>query len=492
MWISSLPAQDSLFYQRLTLPQTRCSVEEALRIIEQQTGLSFSYNTGLIDKRKVISLQADQEQLIDLLKRILNDPSLQYSIIGRHVAIYRPYKAEAIDPDSPADSVSYFLISGRVFDKDTRQPLPFSTVYLVGRPIGTISNEEGEFQLKLNAASMSETLSISCIGYKNFSALVSSLINTHRQYFLETDIIPIQEVIIRKLSPVILLQNANNRINANYPREPAVLTSFYRETVQRGNHYTMVSEAIIESYKPGYHSAAPDRVKILKGRKNEDFSSEDSVILKLKAGLNTMLMLDVVKNIPDFLTGESLENYHYRLADIVVEDGRDHYAIEFNPEGNSPERSFYSGRIILDIGDLAFKWIEFQVRPEDLDLATESFIVKKPVNLIVKALKADYKVSFRKLGNRYYLHMIQCETGFKVRTRRQLTGSVYHTKLETVVIGIDTVNVSRFPQREAARQFEFFTDQVGMYDASFWGEYNFITPDESLEKALARLKVTDN
>ena len=34
---------------------------------------------------------------------------------------------------------------------------------------------------------------------------------------------------------------------------------------------------------------------------------------------------------------------------------------------------------------------------------------------------------------------------------------------------------------------EFFVDQVGAYDESFWGEYNFITPDESLENALVKL-----
>jgi hypothetical protein len=254
----------------------------------------------------------------------------------------------------------------------------------------------------------------------------------------------------------------------------------------------MVSEAILENFKTGYHSFAPDRVKILKGRKNEDLSRSDSVILKLKAGLNTMLMLDVVKNIPDFLTGESLSDYHYRLADIVVEDGRDHYAVEFSPRENSPERSFYSGRIIIDINDMAFKWVEFQVNPTDLDLATERFIVRKPPNVVVKTLKANYKVAYRKHGNKYYLHMITCETGFRIRNRRQLSGSIYNTKLETVITEIDTVNANRFPLRESARPYEFFTEQLGSYDEAFWGEYNFIAPDESLENALTRLRKNEN
>ena len=32
-----------------------------------------------------------------------------------------------------------------------------------------------------------------------------------------------------------------------------------------------------------------------------------------------------------------------------------------------------------------------------------------------------------------------------------------------------------------------FADQLVEYDESFWGEYNFIRPDESLEDALIKL-----
>ena len=387
--IVSLHAQDSLFYQKISIPETQCTIEEAIRIIENKSGFPFHTIPDSLIKEKLLHSSADQDRLYDLLIRIFNDPSLDFNIIGRHLVIYRPFRTETANPDSHEDSTSYFVISGKVLDKDTQQALPFSSVYLVGKSVGIISNEEGEFRLKLNAVELDETLSISCIGYKNFSAPVSSLINTNRNYILEPDIIPIQEVIIRKISPVMLLQNANNKITDNYPQKPALLTAFYRETVQRGNHYTMVSEAILENYKAGYQNASSDRVKILKGRKTEDLSRDDSVILKLKAGLNTMLMLDVVKNIPDFLTGESLNDYHYRLADIVVEDGRDHYAVEFNPKEGSPEESFYSGRIIIDINDMAFKWVEFHVNPAHLDLATERFIVRKPVKYGGKSLKGQ-------------------------------------------------------------------------------------------------------
>jgi hypothetical protein len=485
--ILPLTAQDSLLYRELILPDTTCTLETALRILEHQTNLSFSYNSDLINKKRMVALDSEPRPLSDVLKRILGNPSLEFSIIGRHLVIYQPLKTPAADPDSPTDSVYFFEIRGRVLDRNDRQPLPYTSVFLNGRTIGTVSNDDGDFVLKLSSVYIRDTLNITCIGYKPMKLPVATLINTRREYLLKTDVVSIQEVVIRKMSPVLLLQSATRNIRDNYPQKPAVLTCFYRETVQQGNRYMMVSEAVLENFKPGYTGTGlSDQVKILKGRKNENFNPEDTVVLKLKAGLNTMLLLDVVKDQPDFLTGDYAVDYNYRLADIVIDNNQENYAIEFTPKELSLT-SFYSGRIILGIKDLAYKWVEFYVDPDHLDKATSLFVVKKPAFLKVKLLKANYRVAFRESEGKYFLHLIRCETDFRIRNKSKLSGSVYRMTLEMIVTDIDTENASRFPFREAARLNEFFTEQIGAYDESFWGEYNFVTPDESLENAMVKL-----
>jgi hypothetical protein len=317
---------------------------------------------------------------------------------------------------------------------------------------------------------------------------VSSLINASKEFRLKPDVISIQEVIIRKISPVSLLQTAAASVTDNYSLRPALLTSFYRETVKKGARYRMVSEAILDNYKGGYGKvAAADQVKILKGRKTEDVSGRDSLVLKLKAGLNTMLLLDVVKNMPDFMTGENVQDYAYRMNDIVVNNGRDQYVIEFSPRERNLH-NYFTGRILLDVRDLAYTWVEFMVDPERLDLATSDFIVKKPADIRARVTNASYKVSFRQTGGHYYLYMIQCETSFRLRNKNELGGSVYSTTLEMAVTDVDTVNAGHFRFREAAKLNDFFTDQLGEYDESFWGEYNFIRPDDSLEAAIEKLQ----
>jgi hypothetical protein len=127
------------------------------------------------------------------------------------------------------------------------------------------------------------------------------------------------------------------------------------------------------------------------------------------------------------------------------------------------------------------------VDPDHLERATDLFIIKKPAYLKARLMQANYKVAFRETDGKYYLHLVECETAYRIRNKNQLTGSVYNTTLEMVVTDIDTTQPERFPFRETARLQEFFTEQVGAYDEAFWGEYNFVTPDESLEQALAKL-----
>ncbi len=419
-----------------------------MQLIEGRTGLSFSYNTDIINKKKIVSLPGGTDELIHVLDLIFSDPLLKFSIIGRHIVVYKAEHTVSANPEKPKDSVYFFEIRGRVLDKTDRQPLPYTSIYISGKAIGTVTNDNGQFLLKLHSKYLMDSLIVSCIGYKLIKAPVTSFLSEVKDYLLKPDVISIQEVIIRKISPVNLLQSATQAVYENYPHEPAILTSFYREMIKKGSRYMMVSEAILENFKSGYgRSAGSDKVKILKGRKSQDPGTKDTVILKLKAGLSTMLMLDVVKNMPDFMTGENTEDYDYKMSDIVVDNGREQYAIEFSPRKGA-SNTFYRGRILLDVRNLAFTWIDFYVDPEKLEMATNNFIVKKPPNLKVKVLKADYKIGFRLTGGKYYLHIIECETEFRIKDRHQLSGTIYRTGLEMAVTEIDTIDVSRFKSRK--------------------------------------------
>ncbi|MBN2481084.1 MAG: carboxypeptidase-like regulatory domain-containing protein [Bacteroidales bacterium] len=483
--LSSL-SQDTAIMHNVTIRDTTCTLGELLKIIQTRTSVSFSYNAGLFNEKKTVTVRADDEPVSDVLKRALDDPSLDIKMVGRHLVIYRPVITLSANPDNPFDSVYFFEIRGQVFDKLSKLPLQFANIYLADKSIGTIANEDGKFLLKLSSENLEDTLKISHMGYKQFTIPVSGQVNTDMKYFLDMDIISIQEVIIRLQSPLNILQSAMTVIPDNYPLEPALLTAFYREAVKKGNRYMIVSEAIIEMYKRGYNDLLQeDQVKIIKGRKRQDIDPSDTVVLKLKAGLNTMLLLDVIRYTPDFMTETGY--YEYIMADIVVNNDHEYYAIEFTPKERAYD-AFYSGRIYIDVRDLSIAGVEFSIEPSRLEEATNLFVLRKPSNYKVKLLGADYYTAYRKIGSRYYLHNIHCETSFRVRLNNQLFGSVYTTSIEMVMTKMDTTGVDRFRYREIARTTDIFNEQLSGYDEAFWGEYNFIRPEDPLVRAIENLK----
>ena len=49
-------------------------------------------------------------------------------------------------------------------------------------------------------------------------------------------------------------------------------------------------------------------------------------------------------------------------------------------------------------------------------------------------------------------------------------------------------NVDRFRHREIAKRNDVFIDNVvEYYDEDFWGDFNYIKPEESIEEAVERI-----
>src|SRR5688572_3380434 len=90
-------------------------------------------------------------------------------------------------------------ISGKVIDRETKNPMPFASVYIKGKTIGTITNLYGEFDFHIPGEYRNEILVISMLGYSNFESPVWSMISsTAATTTIELIVSPIvlQEVLI--------------------------------------------------------------------------------------------------------------------------------------------------------------------------------------------------------------------------------------------------------------------------------------------------------
>ncbi len=390
--------------------------------------------------------------------------------------------------DKAAQDTAFKAYSGKVIDSETKKPVVFANVYLIGSALGTVTNNEGEFILKVPINELDRKVGFSNLGYKNLVVNLAELKEKDNTIKLESAATPLEEVVIRSDDPLELLKMAYRRIPENYNTDPEMQVGFYRETVKQNRNYVAVAEAVLDVYKSSYSSLIDyDRVKIYKGRKSEDVKKMDTLMFKLQGGPRTSFLLDVVKNPGAILSEDYIGDYDFKFAGFATIDGRDNYVIEFNqkPEVEEP---LYKGTIYLDTKNMAFARIEFAYSDKALDVADNELVRKKPMDLKIDVLGATYLINYRILDDKWYLNHVRSELSFKCNWKKKRYNATYITALEMAVTDRNTENLNKAKYKDQAKFTDVFADQVNSYkDENFWGEYNYIKPDESIESVINRL-----
>jgi len=476
-------AQENILDNKLHISIQEEPLYKAFIRINQITGYKFSYNSDLFDEDKLVSLKAEGASISSCLDSLLNDSTLNYQVVDQHIVIHR--KGQPSPASSPSSRPSaYITLNGKIIDKMTGTPLSYANIGIYNKSVGTISNEDGEFILKLHRHRMHDTLVVSYMGYKN--RLIP--VNQYRDSSvikLEQKLYTIQEVIVRTFDADMILQGALERIRENYYFEPITTTGFYRESIKRKDDYTSVSEAVVDIYKPYNKLFQAPRIKILKSRKSTDVRRKDSITLKLKAGLEAVLLLDIVHENLTFFNGNSFQNYEYNVANISHFDDHNTYVVEFSP-ARETEMTLYTGKLYIDVKTLALVSAEFHLDKENLSKVANSLIIKKKWDLHVNPQSVNYYVSYRRIKDKYFLNQIRGDLSFKVRRNNQLFAEDFQVTFDMFVSSVDTTNVSKFEHGEFFKPHKVFIEQIEDYDPLFWGEYNYIKPDEPLRETVSK------
>jgi hypothetical protein len=102
---------------------------------------------------------------------------------------------------------------------------------------------------------------------------------------------------------------------------------------------------------------------------------------------------------------------------------------------------------------------------------------------------ANYLVNYRLIDETWQLNYTRTELMFTVRWKKHLFRSRYTTMTELAVTDIDKENITRFKFRDTTKRSDIFADQVSNFeDPDFWGEYNIIQPEESIQSAIQRIE----
>lgn len=180
--IQSYAVETQAQSSRLNIRFENNTLKEVFQKLKDQSEFSFVYKDELINSVNKISGNFKDEEVTDLLDKVLQNTGLTYMIKGRAIVIL-PGDAEVVAGQQRP-------VSGKVSDS-SGAPLPGVSVVLKGTSVGTITDSNGKYSL--GSVPEGSVLQFSFVGMKTKEVPVEgkSTVNT----VLEDETIGIEEVV---------------------------------------------------------------------------------------------------------------------------------------------------------------------------------------------------------------------------------------------------------------------------------------------------------
>lgn len=409
--------------------------------------------------------------------------------IGFVILILTPLLSEArfstfILPDSSA----FQQFKGSIVDKKTKNELVFASITVSGTSISTISNSEGKFSIKIPVDQQDGKLIISFLGYKNKEVPITELKPEKNIVYLEPSNTMLEEVVVKVRDPnTIFLGVLNNRLR-NYGDASIQMTGFYRETIRKRRTYASLSESILDIQKKPISLNLQDQVNLLKGRKNTNYSKLDTVNFKLQGGPYSALFIDLVKY-PNLLFSENaFELYDFSLEDDTQINDEQVYVLAFKQKPSIDE-PLYFGKMYIDAKSLAVVSATFSLNVEDKIKAGLLFTRKKPASLDLYPTEVRYQINYRKQNGKWFFAYSRGDLSFKLDWKKKLFNTIYHTTIEMAVTDWKNQEKNDLQNAQKLTTNVIMSDKVSsLADPDFWGAYNIIEPEKSIESAIRKIQ----
>lgn len=378
---------------------------------------------------------------------------------------------------------------GVVTDSKTKDALSFSNVIVTGTNIATVCNTDGEFTLKVSNELLDKSVVISHIGYQTVIIPLKDLkTNEVNRFALNMTSVSLVEVNVFPSDPERIVRDMMRQRDHNYSDFANTKTAFYRETIKKGRNYVSLTEAVLDIFKFPYSAMRDDRVKLILGRKSADYEKLDTLVFKLQGGPVSAVMLDIMKEPYALFDDETIRDYSFELNNITKVDERLLYIIDFKPR-EVVDKPLFFGKLYVDMESLALTRAEFNMDVSNREEATSLFIRRKPSGARVYPTEATYIVDYRITDGKWHYGYARASVGFRVNWKKKLLNTNYFTTMEMAVTDWEIAEEQAFKASERLKPHIIMEDAVeGFSDPDFWGDYNVIEPEQTIENAIKRIQ----
>jgi len=377
-----------------------------------------------------------------------------------------------------AQNESGILIGGKIIDAESGYPVSYASIGVGKLGIGTVTNIDGEWNLKLPATAANEKLSVRCLGYNNYERSVSEFDRNSVIHLKQTSYQLGEVVVVPDTLLEYILNRAYKEIKNNFPIEPTLTQGFYRETQKVNDSlFLYFNEAVLNIYKNTYRNTSNfGQIEVERSRKNV-FPKIDSINdVRFYGGPHFPNDLDIVFSRWSFIRPSEFKNWKYDLEGMYKDSLSYVYTITFYNR-KMPNTEF-RGKMFIDAGTYAY--LGFELRRAGLNAGSSSTL-NSGVSYIPG--NTNIKIGYTQKDGLQYLSYINYKTnGLNTATKTRV-----YKDIEFITTSIKTDSVFPIPFN---RQFDY-TDILSIkaqnYDESYWKDYNILQESNIMQKQTEML-----
>lgn len=406
----------------------------------------------------------------------------------------------------------------KVTDIESNEPLPFVNLHFKNSGVGGPTNIQGIVSFEDVVLLEKDSLIVSYIGYER-----------HAQLYLKSNevltiaikpkssIQNLPEVVIKYVKPPkpkSIVKQVIKNVSQNYPDNPIIFKSLYRETIEENDTFIQLNEAFVNTYYTGYPQ------KNMDGKIWRDWYYDDSYAFELegenyffpllndfntkedkqivvasrhsnslsKYGKETVLIgdpllllaLDKIKYQYDFFNPRLLNKYHFKHELTESINGESCYVISFYPksvnrkfsidQSKKNKHAIYIGR--LYISKTSFALIKFQYK----------LAVERDYRFFEKMMPLDYNVemNYIKREQFYFIENIKLTETRKVGEKDNGKSILHKVNKELHILDIDKDKVTPFADSLLFKSTRFSSIRhfKKNYNPHYWDDFEL---DESLQ-----------
>lgn len=380
------------------------------------------------------------------------------------------------------------VLTGKIIAQIDGSPLAYASIRIPGMNISTVSNDDGDFELKITGNyTKDDSIVFSSIGYKSQSFSVNDALKSKTLVVkLSEAVQQLSEVAIKPLTVKQLLDSIVDHNRAAFI-SPMMLNGYYREFVFTNNKCNEYSDAIVKYY----HNRAPKvggQLKIVASRCEMVYKGKDTVSADNEIYLNSRANPDKLFRyafLDELIKGrfvdKNLHDYTYSME--AGNDGGNLKVVVYPKPGTD---ELYTIAFLLS-NDFTISSYKFEIREAELKNVKE----KSFFNMHGRLVKLLVEARFESNKHGTYPDYFKFNSAHHIYTNGKFLGQVIdqisEQKSEFVITGLDTLNALPFSRSDIYKKGNICNNGMAM-NTSLLKNYNFIKPTKKDSLAISSIQ----